>query len=122
MNLHTTYNNSLFFTFFIQEYAKQTDDTRSYFESRRFCASFIRSVWALGLLRCLFNICFITNIALFKTLSARLRLCFSQSFVCCCLTSNCKGRESRGFGCETVSYTHLRAHETGRNLVCRLLL
>ena len=22
----------------------------------------------------------------------------------------------------TVSYTHLRAHETGRNLVCRLLL
>src|SRR5674476_1010540 len=23
---------------------------------------------------------------------------------------------------ETVSYTHLRAHETGRNLVCRLLL
>ena len=26
----------------------------------------------------------------------------------------------RGYG--TVSYTHLRAHETGRNLVCRLLL
>ena len=24
--------------------------------------------------------------------------------------------------CEAVSYTHLRAHETGRNLVCRLLL
>src|SRR5678809_999117 len=23
---------------------------------------------------------------------------------------------------KTVSYTHLRAHETGRNLVCRLLL
>src|SRR5665213_1334616 len=23
---------------------------------------------------------------------------------------------------DTVSYTHLRAHETGRNLVCRLLL
>ena len=23
---------------------------------------------------------------------------------------------------QTVSYTHLRAHETGRNLVCRLLL
>ena len=23
---------------------------------------------------------------------------------------------------EAVSYTHLRAHETGRNLVCRLLL
>ena len=22
----------------------------------------------------------------------------------------------------SVSYTHLRAHETGRNLVCRLLL
>ena len=25
-------------------------------------------------------------------------------------------------GLNTVSYTHLRAHETGRNLVCRLLL
>ena len=25
-------------------------------------------------------------------------------------------------GAWTVSYTHLRAHETGRNLVCRLLL
>src|SRR5665213_3521206 len=25
-------------------------------------------------------------------------------------------------GQRTVSYTHLRAHETGRNLVCRLLL
>src|SRR5665213_1268392 len=25
-------------------------------------------------------------------------------------------------GLVTVSYTHLRAHETGRNLVCRLLL
>ena len=25
-------------------------------------------------------------------------------------------------GTGTVSYTHLRAHETGRNLVCRLLL
>ena len=25
-------------------------------------------------------------------------------------------------GSEPVSYTHLRAHETGRNLVCRLLL
>src|SRR5678810_688792 len=24
-------------------------------------------------------------------------------------------------GAESVSYTHLRAHETGRNLVCRLL-
>src|SRR5678810_1177139 len=24
--------------------------------------------------------------------------------------------------CQPVSYTHLRAHETGRNLVCRLLL
>ena len=27
-----------------------------------------------------------------------------------------------GAGIGTVSYTHLRAHETGRNLVCRLLL
>src|SRR5678810_486966 len=29
---------------------------------------------------------------------------------------------SCGNGPTTVSYTHLRAHETGRNLVCRLLL
>src|SRR5674476_922010 len=27
-----------------------------------------------------------------------------------------------GAGDDPVSYTHLRAHETGRNLVCRLLL
>ena len=26
------------------------------------------------------------------------------------------------YGISAVSYTHLRAHETGRNLVCRLLL
>ena len=29
---------------------------------------------------------------------------------------------SAGQLCNPVSYTHLRAHETGRNLVCRLLL
>ena len=29
---------------------------------------------------------------------------------------------SPGFGIEAVSYTHLRAHETLRHLVCRLLL
>src|SRR5678810_1023232 len=29
--------------------------------------------------------------------------------------------QAERFGTETVSYTHLRAHETGRNLVCRLL-
>src|SRR5678810_1173578 len=29
---------------------------------------------------------------------------------------------SRPGGIMAVSYTHLRAHETGRNLVCRLLL
>ena len=28
----------------------------------------------------------------------------------------------RNMNIESVSYTHLRAHETGRNLVCRLLL
>src|SRR5665213_3821033 len=28
----------------------------------------------------------------------------------------------RRTSCHPVSYTHLRAHETGRNLVCRLLL
>ena len=29
---------------------------------------------------------------------------------------------SRMYTSRAVSYTHLRAHETGRNLVCRLLL
>ena len=29
---------------------------------------------------------------------------------------------ANGSGKTSVSYTHLRAHETGRNLVCRLLL
>ena len=31
-------------------------------------------------------------------------------------------RQTAQIGIEAVSYTHLRAHETGRNLVCRLLL
>src|SRR5665213_4469231 len=31
-------------------------------------------------------------------------------------------RQERPAGWRPVSYTHLRAHETGRNLVCRLLL
>src|SRR5665213_3131836 len=31
------------------------------------------------------------------------------------------GAFSRAAGTAPVSYTHLRAHETGRNLVCRLL-
>ena len=30
--------------------------------------------------------------------------------------------KENGITMVTVSYTHLRAHETGRNLVCRLLL
>ena len=30
--------------------------------------------------------------------------------------------EGKKIQVEAVSYTHLRAHETGRNLVCRLLL
>src|SRR5665213_4037818 len=35
-----------------------------------------------------------------------------------------EARIAHGYGmaCYPVSYTHLRAHETGRNLVCRLLL
>src|SRR5665213_4616504 len=32
------------------------------------------------------------------------------------------GTKGKNNGIVTVSYTHLRAHETGRNLVCRLLL
>src|SRR5665213_4341455 len=36
--------------------------------------------------------------------------------------SNRLGPIGRGGGTGAVSYTHLRAHETGRNLVCRLLL
>ena len=31
-------------------------------------------------------------------------------------------KEDAVLGGDSVSYTHLRAHETGRNLVCRLLL
>src|SRR5665213_3120247 len=31
-------------------------------------------------------------------------------------------KEYENIGFVAVSYTHLRAHETGRNLVCRLLL
>ncbi len=31
------------------------------------------------------------------------------------------GTDTRGMGLELSLYTHLRAHETGRNLVCRLL-
>src|SRR5674476_1214023 len=31
-------------------------------------------------------------------------------------------RRRKQHGVGAVSYTHLRAHETGRNLVCRLLL
>ena len=33
-----------------------------------------------------------------------------------------EGPISNRMGFNAVSYTHLRAHETGRNLVCRLLL
>ena len=33
-----------------------------------------------------------------------------------------KGMQMRPEYLKAVSYTHLRAHETGRNLVCRLLL
>ena len=32
------------------------------------------------------------------------------------------GQDEWGEALASVSYTHLRAHETGRNLVCRLLL
>ena len=33
-----------------------------------------------------------------------------------------RGLIKRGVEVQVVSYTHLRAHETGRNPVCRLLL
>src|SRR5665213_4377111 len=33
-----------------------------------------------------------------------------------------RASRAKGITGEAVSYTHLRAHETGRNLVCRLLL
>src|SRR5678809_507002 len=36
--------------------------------------------------------------------------------------ANRTGRVFTGDGSGAVSYTHLRAHETGRSLVCRLLL
>ena len=34
----------------------------------------------------------------------------------------CSDRLITQYSATSVSYTHLRAHETGRNLVCRLLL
>src|SRR5678810_1064627 len=37
-------------------------------------------------------------------------------------TDNFSTRYMINDACVSVSYTHLRAHETGRNLVCRLLL
>ena len=37
-------------------------------------------------------------------------------------TSKALARLNEMFRNSAVSYTHLRAHETGRNLVCRLLL
>src|SRR5674476_909664 len=37
-------------------------------------------------------------------------------------TTGWRRRRSQRGCCAPVSYTHLRAHETGRNLVCRLLL
>ena len=92
--------NYLFLLSFMQKYGKQADYPKNRFKARSFCAFFPRSVWILRLLRRLFNICCITYIALFKILSARLRLCFIHSFVCCCLTCYCKGRESRGLCCE----------------------
>src|SRR5674476_1425486 len=36
--------------------------------------------------------------------------------------SGTSGRTKKMMDAAAVSYTHLRAHETGRNLVCRLLL
>ena len=38
----------------------------------------------------------------------------------CIILSSCQ--ETPEESSVAVSYTHLRAHETGRNLVCRLLL
>ena len=35
---------------------------------------------------------------------------------------HCIDQDTYMFYLGSVSYTHLRAHETGRNLVCRLLL
>src|SRR5665213_3243978 len=38
------------------------------------------------------------------------------------LLASTETRIDKSFSPQSVSYTHLRAHETGRNLVCRLLL
>ena len=43
-------------------------------------------------------------------------------FVCAIAAAFPDGRVETVRGTMAVSYTHLRAHETGRNLVCRLLL
>src|SRR5678810_1412401 len=44
----------------------------------------------------------------------------SQAPLCTCTRHLIANQVEGTFG--PVSYTHLRAHETGRNLVCRLLL
>src|SRR5674476_1326147 len=45
---------------------------------------------------------------------------FAHGSLDTCIGEHKVGR--RGYTLPAVSYTHLRAHETGRNLVCRLLL
>src|SRR5674476_593973 len=65
-----------------------------------------------------------------RQLKRRYVLAFFQKLPPClvgieaCASSHYWSRELRALGhtVRPVSYTHLRAHETGRNLVCRLLL
>ena len=58
---------------------------------------------------------------LFEALLAALRRGETAAL---CTILGASGSAPRGAedGAEPVSYTHLRAHETGRKLVCRLLL
>ena len=56
-----------------------------------------------------------------KFLMVALTLLMGISFTSCLNSDNDYAPTVGGF-VKAVSYTHLRAHETGRNLVCRLLL
>ena len=52
-----------------------------------------------------------------KTIHKLLALALCLALLCGAVSAT-----MRETGTSAVSYTHLRAHETGRNLVCRLLL
>src|SRR5665213_1460293 len=60
-----------------------------------------------------------------KALEIMMKIPLEKDSTVTAVTCNCTDTRTGKFsgkGLALVSYTHLRAHETGRNLVCRLLL